>query len=769
MPIKIIVEIVVASITSIAFSLLVVLAALRLRSRESVIFHLTLYVTFGLITSLSLLMIALAVLPLPGLAYQETTRITLLVMILSFGALTLNFLKKDKNKLIGYWVGAAIIMIAWAIFKFNFLGWGTIVAAQVGISDWEIQKGLAGLGWVTAIITALVSLTLDFRKKQPLQYLNRLRYWLIATALLSVSGLVWFISPLIFGWAGLLLLTGGAMLVGYVVLSYHTPDLKILVGRATRYAGVTAILAALFFAGLAVVITLSRRIPNATTVLVWAIVVAIIFANLFPIIWRISNRLLTGIIFGRQRHDQKRVIKLYSQSISSALDMKRLGDTLIKLMIETLGIQKGIVFVNDRGGDGGDAALRPLSSIGATETVAIHFSTDSPFLDYFRQGKKKSISQYDIEVMPQFRLLSEETRQWFNDMGMELYVPILRERELAGLLAFGPQSQGTAYYDEDLDLMVAMADQAALALDSTRLFEQLATINQEVGTLNQQLAGIDETKSDFLSIASHELRTPLTHIHGYSRMLLDLTEEELKDPAYLKTLIEGVVKGSDRMKDVVDVMFDVTEANVGEMSLFAGPVNLEDVVEQASVQFLTVLDERRIAFGKDGVKDLPIIEADGTRLVQAIENLLGNAIKYTPDGGTIKIEGRPIVLDNIGSAVELIVSDSGIGIDPEFHERIFEKFFRIDDTMHHSTGKTKFKGAGPGLGLTLILGIAEAHGGNAWVESLGHDEVNCPGSQFYLVIPLHPIIPGDDDEDSVKQSQIETRHWRRSDSEAKEK
>jgi signal transduction histidine kinase len=188
-------------------------------------------------------------------------------------------------------------------------------------------------------------------------------------------------------------------------------------------------------------------------------------------------------------------------------------------------------------------------------------------------------------------------------------------------------------------------------------------------------------------------------------------------------------------------------------------VALEDVIEQASRPFLPALDQRRIAFSKTGIQELPSIEADGTRLVQAFENLIGNAVKYTPDGGMIKVEGRAVEADGLGPAVEIVVEDTGIGIDPEHHERIFEKFFRVDDTLHHSTGKTKFKGAGPGLGLTLVRGIAEAHGGRVWVESLGHDEINFPGSKFFFVIPIKRLPP----QEVPKQSAIETRHWRRKD------
>jgi signal transduction histidine kinase len=95
----------------------------------------------------------------------------------------------------------------------------------------------------------------------------------------------------------------------------------------------------------------------------------------------------------------------------------------------------------------------------------------------------------------------------------------------------------------------------------------------------------------------------------------------------------------------------------------------------------------------------------------------------------------------MGPAVEIVVSDTGIGIDPEHHEAIFEKFFRVEDSRFHSTSKTKFKGAGPGLGLTLVKAVVEAHRGRVWVESPGCDEVAFPGSVFHFVIPVAQARP----------------------------
>jgi signal transduction histidine kinase len=128
--------------------------------------------------------------------------------------------------------------------------------------------------------------------------------------------------------------------------------------------------------------------------------------------------------------------------------------------------------------------------------------------------------------------------------------------------------------------------------------------------------------------------------------------------------------------------------------------------------------------------------ADTERIYQAFSNLLSNAIKFTPDKGKIKISGR-----SLPGFIEIIFSDTGIGIAPEDQTRIFEKFNRTGDVALHSSGKIKFKGGGPGLGLPITKGIIEAHGGALWVESDGYDEVKYPGSRFHVLLPARKEPP----------------------------
>jgi signal transduction histidine kinase len=121
---------------------------------------------------------------------------------------------------------------------------------------------------------------------------------------------------------------------------------------------------------------------------------------------------------------------------------------------------------------------------------------------------------------------------------------------------------------------------------------------------------------------------------------------------------------------------------------------------------------------------------------KVLDNVIVNAIKYTPDGGSIHVSAARVSLDGRGEFCEVRVRDTGIGIDPANHIIIFEKLYQIGKVELHSSGRTKFKGGGPGLGLAIAAGIVRAHQGKIWVESDGYDEERLPGSTFFIQIPI---------------------------------
>ncbi len=245
---------------------------------------------------------------------------------------------------------------------------------------------------------------------------------------------------------------------------------------------------------------------------------------------------------------------------------------------------------------------------------------------------------------------------------------------------------------------------------------------------------LDRSKADFIQVISHELRTPLTIIQGYSQIFM--REPVIQGNENYRQRVAGIVSGAERLHEIVDSMLDVVRIDSGAIQLHCRKTSVSLLLMTLAESMSKPLDERHLTLELQ-LGDLPSIEADGEALRKLFTNLLLNAIKYTPDGGRITVSGRCIGdQETCGEFVEIVVSDTGIGIAPEFHEIIFTKFFRTGEVSFHSSGKTKFKGGGPGLGLSIAKGIADAHGGRIWVESPGYDEVTLPGSRFHVLLPF---------------------------------
>jgi signal transduction histidine kinase len=136
-----------------------------------------------------------------------------------------------------------------------------------------------------------------------------------------------------------------------------------------------------------------------------------------------------------------------------------------------------------------------------------------------------------------------------------------------------------------------------------------------------------------------------------------------------------------------------------------------------------------------GINAIPPIRADSELLQKALDNLVVNAIKFTPDGGSIHISAAQVDGDR-GGMCEIRIRDTGIGINAADREMVFEKLYQVGKVELHSSGRTKFKGGGPGLGLAIAAGIVKSHQGRIWVESEGYDEEKLPGSTFFIQVPL---------------------------------
>ncbi len=272
-----------------------------------------------------------------------------------------------------------------------------------------------------------------------------------------------------------------------------------------------------------------------------------------------------------------------------------------------------------------------------------------------------------------------------------------------------------------------------LAEYSRRLVERLEAKIRELQAAHEDLQRVEKMKSDFVILAGHELRTPLTVIYGYTQLLLANpaipgSVDEEGSPLYL---ISQVASATRRLSQVVEDILNVSLIDAERLDLKMGPVILRPLIASLIKNIGSMGPERQLNFEVTGLDDLPPVKGDSQRLYQALWNVLSNSIKYTPDGGTIYISGAVVEY-----TVHLTIRDTGIGIDPAERERIFDRFYVLEDTAFHRTSKTAFKGGGLGLGLTVARGIIHAHGGKIWVESEGRDEERLPGSTFHILLPL---------------------------------
>jgi len=270
------------------------------------------------------------------------------------------------------------------------------------------------------------------------------------------------------------------------------------------------------------------------------------------------------------------------------------------------------------------------------------------------------------------------------------------------------------------------ADQQAIA--------ELRRANAELTRALRQLERLDRTKSDFIQVSAHELRTPVAALLGYAQMMED--NPTVQETPELMVLVEGVVTGTKRLHRVFNGIRDVSRLMVGGLEIIRSPLSIPVIFEGIYLEFEQALEERNLTLELAGVEDLPTFLGDPDMLYKAFYHLVNNGIKYTPDGGRITVTGRTVEVADLGRCIEVAVEDTGIGIASEDLDLVFGKFYRTGEVALHSSGTTKFKGGGPGLGLAIAQGVVLAHDGRIWAESPGCDEGACPGSRFVVQLPL---------------------------------
>jgi signal transduction histidine kinase/GGDEF domain-containing protein len=261
-------------------------------------------------------------------------------------------------------------------------------------------------------------------------------------------------------------------------------------------------------------------------------------------------------------------------------------------------------------------------------------------------------------------------------------------------------------------------------LEEKQRFIGLKSCIVDLEMANEELRKVDAMKSEFVSVASHELRTPLAAIKNAIQLILsgktgEINENQMK-------FLSMAERNINRLTNILNNLLNLSKIESGKIELKFEQVSLKSIIELTVTSLKPQADGKSIAIEANLPDDLPPVYVDEDKIEQVLTNLIGNAIKFTPEQGNIRVIANPFMEEREGGLsrkIAISVSDSGIGIPGEHLNSIFEKFFQVEGSLHRSAG-------GTGLGLAITRGLVEAHHGKIWVES----EVG-KGSTFTFTLP----------------------------------
>jgi signal transduction histidine kinase/CheY-like chemotaxis protein len=325
-------------------------------------------------------------------------------------------------------------------------------------------------------------------------------------------------------------------------------------------------------------------------------------------------------------------------------------------------------------------------------------------------------------------------------------VPLLYRGRLLGVLTSHATQPGWTFTHDHLALLTSFADQAAVAIENARLYNEIRHHAAELEVrVRERTAALEEAlrvKAEFLATMSHELRTPLNSILGFAEVLQQGTPGPLtpKQAQYL----DRIRGGGKRLLDLVSDILNLAQVEAGKSRLQLESVRLAPLVQEAVARVQVAKDQKRLEVTTALEPELPLVVADRGKLGQILVHLLGNAVKFTPEGGKVRVSSRQVdwstgqlvdssrpidqstarPFDSGGEWVEIVVEDTGIGLRSEDLEQIFVAFHQVD-----ASGTRLYGGAG--VGLALVRRLVELHGGRIWAESPGLGR----GARFIVRLP----------------------------------
>ncbi len=511
----------------------------------------------------------------------------------------------------------------------------------------------------------------------------------------------------------------------YSIIRHRFLDIKIAFQEVLAYIFTTSILALVMFLG-ASSYWYTEKLPIKYEVLPVILVISAFLTFIINKILFFSKKVV-GALTNQPFYDFEKTVLEVSLSMATTLDIQKLLETISQVFVKTFGVKDiAIILRNERGygvvkQSGFSEGLTFLSDV----ILISHIEKNQKILvlDEISAQINEAISDVD-----KFNLRNLSTHLEVSKVAV--IVPLAVQNQLFGFIVLGNKPSGDPYTVQDIHLLNTISFQALNAIENALSYEEIRKFNQTLkdevtkATANLQVANdklkeLDHLKDDFVSVASHELRTPMTAIRSYAWMALNRPDVVLTEK--MKKYLSRTLISTERLINLVNDMLNISRIESGKVAISPAIIDLHGIAVEVVEDVAQKAAEKAIHIEVEN-SQVPKAFADPDKIHQILLNLVGNALKFTPEGGTVNIN-----FFTDGVWLEVSVKDNGVGISHDDIQRLFKKFARLDSSYVSSSSSN-----GTGLGLFICKNLVELMHGRIWAKSDGVGR----GTTFTFAIPV---------------------------------
>ena len=632
----------------------------------------------------------------------------LFLLPVSFYHFVLTFIeakKPQKNKQI-------LLVFFYALMGvFGIINWTPYFTGEAVRYPWGYQISAGPLYiYFTVSLLAIIGFTIfkliqnyyesDIYQKQ------RIKYFFLAIIISFILGAINFLP--MFGKEiypfGPIAVIFGVFIATYSVAQHRLMNVSLFMAKGLGYLFSLAIFGV---PGFFIILFLEKTFfkhadtPFSLIMILIGIVAILLFGRLKE---RMDRAMLQIIV--RDKYYYHRVLEEFSRRLVTIVDLNRLLNMLAETIEKSMGVEKISVFLYNSEKE----IYRPALFRNSQEApmTNITFKVDDPFLHRLRQ-EKDAILRVELERAPRFSEKGEFLKI-IGQLQAEVCLPLIYSDRLIGFINLGHKTAEEMYYREDLDLLITLANQVAIAIENATLYENLKK-SQNILRRSDRLASL----GTLIASLAHEIRNPLVSIKTFTQLLPErIDDTEFRD--YFLKVASGEI---DRLTSLINELLGF--AKPSEPNLKGEDVNA--IIDRMEVLISTEARKKNITITKNYAPTLPSVLVDAEQIKQVLLNILLNAIQAIEGQGEIWIDTRIVRLtrdDKSEAFLQIEIRDTGIGIPPENLDHVFDPFFST-------------RPEGSGLGLAISHQIVHEHGGFIDLES----EVG-KGTSFRINFPLKP-------------------------------